>query len=185
LYNFWKEDHWWLTGSDDLPAAAAHAAGDKPVEVAGRDVERAYQELHEAGFSRGQHLQLVAQLLSFHRRGVGAGVQRFRRMVDLFKERRTRISSSRYDEVAILALTEAGAAGMVEKALALKDRLREKRPRPSTGVAFSLATGLALAGDLSRRGGSKRTLDLASISCIQAVIAARQAAAVGAAAAAG
>ena len=73
----WRTEHRWLTDANDLPAAALHASRDVPIDVLAADIERAYTRLYDAGFTGGQELQLVSQLLAVDPRGTDAGVDRF------------------------------------------------------------------------------------------------------------
>ena len=172
----WKEDHRWLTGADDLPAAALHAAGEEPVESVAANVERAYRRLHRAGFWRGNQLQLVSHMLAFDPRGVDQMVLRFQRLVERFREHGMRIRTSRYDEAAILALSSESPSAVARRALAYRDRLRQARPRPPADLAFSLAAGLVLSEDAGRARTGGGASDLAQLRAVQAVIAAQQAA---------
>ena len=172
----WKQDHRWLTGADDLPAAALHAAGEESVETVSVRVERAYQRLRRAGFRRGNALQLVSQLLAFDPRGVDAAVARFQRVVEGLREHRLRVPESHYDEAAILTLTADPPAVVVKRAISFRDRLRKARPRPATAIAFSLAAGLVLTHDARRREKVRGASDLTHLRAVQAVIAAQQAA---------
>ena len=174
IYARWRKDHFWLTDSNDLPAAALHAGRGESVEVLAANVERAYTSLRDAGFSRGNMLQLVSQLLAVDPRGTDAGVQRFHRVAERLRRARERIGTSRYDEVAILALTQDSEKRVVDRVLRYRDRLREATPRPSKDVAFSLAAGITLAED-SERAGQKSAGDLAALRAIQAILDAQQA----------
>ena len=149
IYRRWREDHFWLTDSNDLPAAALH----EPVEALAANVERAYQSLREAGFSRGDKLQLVSQLLAVDPRGAGAGVQRFCRVADRLKDAGERVNSGHYDEIAMLALTQEAPARVVDRVLRYRDRLRAAKPRPPKDRALSLAAGIDPARRLTRRPG--------------------------------
>ena len=155
IYRRWRADHFWLTDANDLPAAALHAGRDKSVEALAVDVERAYTGLRGTGFSRGNMLQLVSHLLAVDPRGTDAAVQR-------------------YDEIAMLALSQAPPARVVDRVLRYRDRLREAKPRPSRDVAFSLAAGITLADD-TERAGKRGAGDLAALRSIQAILDAQQA----------
>ena len=179
----WKKDHFWLTGADDLPSAALHATGDRSPESIAMDVERVYQGLRGHGFGAGNALQFVSQLAAFDPRGVDEAMLRIRRVADALRKAGVRVSTSRYDEVALLALTGDEPARVVRTTLAYRDRLREARPRPSKEMALSLAAGLMLAGDTSRPGRLRKARDLAALQSVMAVLAARQAAAAAVAAA--
>ena len=142
IYRRWRTEHRWLTNANDLPAAALHASRDVPVDDLAADIERAYQSLHDAGFTRGQQLQLVSQLLAVDPRGTDVAVARFCDVAERLQNREERVRPSRYDEVALLALTQDSAADVVDRVLGNRDRLRQARSRPDKSVAFTLAAGI-------------------------------------------
>ncbi len=174
IYRRWRDDHFWLTDANDLPAAALHASRDEPVEVLAANVERAYQSLRDAGFSRGDQLQLVSQLLAVDPRGTDVGVQRFCRVTARLKDARERVNASHYDEVAMLALTQEAPARVVDRVLRYRDRLRAAKRPPSKDLAFSLAAGITLAED-SKRAEARSAGDLAALQAIRAILDAQQA----------
>ena len=144
------------------------------MEALAANVERAYQSLRDAGFSRGNQLQIVSQLLAVDPRGTDAGVQRFRRVAARLKDARERVNADRYDEIAMLALTHEAPSRVVDRVLQCRDRLGGARPRPPKDMAFALAAGLALAED-SKRAGERSAGDLAALQAIQAILDAQQA----------
>ena len=176
IYRRWRQDHFWLTGATDLPAAALHAGRDESVDVVTADVERAYERLREAGFRRGNALQL---LLAVDPRGTDAAVQRFTVVAQRLKDARERVPTSRYDEVALLALTQETPGRVVDRVLGYRDRLRAKRPRPSKDLALSLAAGIELAED-SARASHDSAGDLAALQAIRDILDAQQAATIAA-----
>ena len=175
IYRHWRSAHFWLTGADDLPAAAVHAAGDREVDMLAADVERAYARLVEAGFRRGGALQLVSHLVAADSRGVETGVERFRRIAERMQRSDRKVRAGRYDEVALLALTEEDPATLVERVLEHRERLRAARPRPGKDLAFSLAAGIALAADQAH-AAERGAGDLAALHSLQAILNARHAA---------
>ena len=182
IYRRWRKDHFWLTSSNDMPAAALHAGRDQSVEVVTADVERAYASLRDVGFRRGSPLQLVSHLLAVDPRGTDTAVQRFSVVAGRLKDAREHVRTSRYDEVALLALTQEAPGRVVRRVLGYRDRLRAAKPRPSKDVAFSLAAGIELAEDSARagRGGAG---DLAALQAIRDILDAQQAATIAAMAA--
>ena len=184
IYRRWRTEHRWLTNAGDLPAAALHASRDVPVDVLASDIERAYARLHDAGFTRGQQLQLVSQLLAVDPRGTDAGVNRFCDVAERLKSREERVGPSRYDEVALLALTQAPAADVVDRVLGSRDRLRQAKSRPDRSVAFTLAAGIELSAD-TERAGERNAGDLAALQSIRAILDAQQAATIAAISAGG
>ena len=179
IYRRWRRDHFWLTGATDLPAAALHAGRDASVEVVTADVERAYGNLREAGFWRGNALQLVSHLLAVDPRGTDTAVQRFTVVAARLRDEGERVTTSRYDEVALLALTEESPGRVVRRVLEYRDRLRAAKPRPDKDLAFSLAAGIELAEDGARasQGGAG---DLAALQAIRDILDAQQAATIAA-----
>ena len=182
IYRRWRADHFWLTDANDLPAAALHAARDREVDMLTAEIERAYDRLVERGFRRGDALQLVSHLLAVDPRGVETGVQRFRQVAECLRRAGERVRPGRYDEMAILALTEDNEASVVDRVLGYRDRLRGAKPRPSKDLAFSLAAGIELARDTDR-AAARGVGDLAALQSIRAILDAQQAAMAGAIAA--
>ena len=180
IWRHWRSEHFWLTDASDLPAAALHACGEREVEMLVADVERAYARLREAGFRRGNGLQWAAQVLAVDPRGVETGVERFRRVADRLRRSRVRVRPGRYDEAAILALVHEDVAAVVDRVLDYRDRLRAAKPRPGRDLAFTVAVGLAFAGD-ARDAADRAAGDLAALHSIQAILSARSAAAASAA----
>ena len=175
IYKRWRRDHVWLTNSNDLPAAALHASRDEAVEILTADIERAYDRLRDAGFRRGNELQLVSHLLAVDPRGTDTGVQRFCQVAERMKSAREHVRASRYDELAMLALTQENPSRVVDRVLRYRDRLRGAKPRPSKELAFSLAAGIELAEDTSR-ASEESAGDLAALQAIHAILDAQQAA---------
>ena len=179
IYAQWRADHFWLTDANDLPAAALHAARKVSVESLTEDVRRAYARLRDAGFRRGNQLQLVSHLLAVDPRGADNAVQRFAVIADHLRKAGERIGTGRYDEIAVLALTQSPPGHVVDRVLGYRDRLRSAKPRPSKDIAFSLAAGVELAED-SEQAGERGTGDLAALQSIRAILDAQQAATIAA-----
>ena len=179
IYAQWRADHFWLTDANDLPAAALHAGRTVSVESLTEDVRRAYARLRDAGFRRGNQLQLVSHLLAVDPRGTDNAVQRFAVVADHLRRAGERIGTGRYDEIAVLALTQGPPGHVVGRVLRYRDRLRTVRPRPSKDIAFSLAAGIELAED-SEQAGERSAGDLAALQSIRAILDAQQAATIAA-----
>jgi hypothetical protein len=179
IYAQWRADHFWLTDANDLPAAALHAGRDIPVESLTEDIRRAYARLRDAGFRRGNQLQLVSHLLAVDPRGTDNAVQRFAIVAERLRDAGERVGTGRYDEAAVLALTQGPPGHVVERVLRHRDRLRNARPRPSKDIAFSLAAGIELAED-TEKAGDRSAGDLAALQSIRAILDAQQAATIAA-----
>ena len=179
IFAQWRADHFWLTDANDLPAAALHAGRDVSVESLTGDIQRAYARLRDAGFRRGNQLQLVSHLLAVDPRGTDTAIQRFAVVADHLRSAGERVGTGRYDEVAVLALTQNSPGHVVDRVLRYRDRLRNARPRPSKDIAFSLAAGIEMAED-SEKAGDRSAGDLAALQSIRAILDAQQAATIAA-----
>ncbi len=177
IYQCWKQEHFWLTGRDDLPTAALHATQEESPESLTRRIEEAYAALRRAKFRRGNQLQLVSHLMAMDPRGVAKAVQRFERIAHSFRSERKRIWTSHYDEVAILALTEDTPAKLVKRVLDTCRALRAARPKPGKDLAFSLAAGLVLAEQARRLGEAGSLPALSMLRSVQTILDAQAAAA--------
>jgi hypothetical protein len=185
IYQCWKQEHRFLTGQDDLPAAALHAVRDESAESLSQRVEEAYRSLHRAGFRRGNPLQLVSHIMALDGRGLVKAVERFRRITQSFQDGGMRISGARYDEVAILALLQEPPAKLAQQVLGYFESVRAARPRPGKEIAFSLAAGIALAAEARRLEGAGSLPALNMLQNVQSILDAQAAAMAAAAAAAG
>lgn len=102
-------------------------------------------------------------------------MERFRRIAERMQLSDRKVRAGRYDEVALLALTEEDTATLVERVLEYRERLRTARPRPGKDLAFSLAAGIALAADEAQEA-ERGAGDLAALHSLQAILNARHAA---------
>lgn len=172
----WNEDHFFLTGVDDYPMAAMHATRDRGVEELALEVEQIYQGLRAAKYSQGNPLQLVSHLLVFSDLGPQEAAHRFDRMARALKERGQRVWQGQYDEVALLVLSGAPVADAAARAISYRDRLRAVKPRPSSEIAFSIATGVVLAEQVQSMRGMDDAGAAANLRSVQSIIEAQQAA---------
>jgi hypothetical protein len=172
----WKEDHRFLTGTDDYPMAAMHATRDVSVEQLGMEVEQIYQLLRKAKFSTGEQLQLVSHLLVFSDQGPREAAGSFERTAKALKKAKQRVWQSHYDEVALLVLSGGHVDEVVPRVIEYRDRLRAVKPKPTADIAFSLAAGVVLAEEAERLKGLEGAATAANLRAVQAIIEAQQAA---------
>lgn len=172
----WKDDHWWLTGPDDYPMAAMHAARGSSVEQIALEAEVVYQALRRHRFSRGNQLQLASHLLLFSDAGPRDAAERFARMANALRSAGQRIGESQYDEVALLVLSGVAAEEAAVRAVATRDRLRAVKPRPQSTIAFSIACGVVLAEAAATVHDLDDARAAANLREVQSVVEAQQAA---------
>lgn len=179
----WKEDHPFLTGPDDYAMAALHAGREVSAAELGLHVEQIYQRLREARFRRGNQLQLVSHILAISPLGPVASARRFVTIAEALREKGLWIWQSRYDEIALLTLTEGRPRQIAAKVLDYRDRLREVKHRPDKSMALSIAAGLLLSEQARRQSGLVGAEAAASLRMVQALVEAQQAAVIAAIAA--
>lgn len=172
----WKKDHFFLTGVDDYPMAAMHATRETGVEELAVEVEQIYTTLRAAKFSSGNPLQLVSHMLAFSDFGPFEASQRFERMVRALKEGGQRVWQSQYDEVALLVLSGGAIEDAAGRVISYRDRLRAVKPRPQSGIAFSIAAGVVLAEQAETKLGLEGAGAAANLRSVQAILEAQQAA---------
>ena len=83
-----------------------------------------------------------------------------------------------YDEVALLTLSGGHPAEVVPRVIDYRDRLRARKPRPSSDIAFSLAAGVVLAEEAEKAEELSDAATAAGLRAVQAIIEAQQAAAI-------
>ena len=179
IYRRWRKDHFWLTSAADLPAAALHAGRDEAVEVVTADVERAYARCGRPASGGGTPCSSSRTCSPSTRGARTPAVQRFSLVAERLKEARERVSTGRYDEVALLALTQESPGRVVDRVLGYRDRLRAAKPRPSRDLALSVAAEIELAED-SARASHDSAGDLAALQAIRDILDAQQAATIAA-----
>jgi hypothetical protein len=120
-------------------------------------------------------LQLVSHILAATPLGDDEAVRRFLALGEAFGRLGAKIGVDQFDEVALLTTSSASADAVARQVVTAQTQLREAKPRPSAAIAFSLATGLALAGD--RRSGDQlaSSATLQAMQAAQAVMAAQMA----------
>ncbi|ERI91511.1 hypothetical protein HMPREF1982_03155 [Clostridiales bacterium oral taxon 876 str. F0540] len=70
FYDKMKENHYWLTSSDDYVFAAVLATTDLEIEATSRKIEECYSFLNKEGFYKGNDLQTLSHILAIGEEGV-------------------------------------------------------------------------------------------------------------------
>lgn len=181
IYRAMKKHHWWLTGPEDFPACAMLVGRPGDPEAMGLGIDEIYRELHDrAGLARGDALQTAANLL--YLAGVEAATiaGRFALLVEGFRGAGVSVGRDDYDELAILSFVAQPVEQVVATVTELKGQLRERLRWLGKGPALSLAASLAFVR-LAGQGTALGTLaDAKLLLDMQAIVTARQAAAVAA-----
>jgi len=172
----WKKDHSFLTGSDDYPMAALHAARGASAEGIGHRVEEFYQALRREKLARGNQLQLVSHLLAVTELGAIEAARRFTDLRRALKQAGIRTYESQYDEIALLVMLGGEPEQLAGRLAGTVERLMSVRPRPQKSIAISIGAGLMLAEAAGAAPLDETGVDLTTMRAVQAVIEAQQAA---------
>jgi hypothetical protein len=183
LYEEMKRHHWFLTGPDDFPACAMLVGRSGEPRQIGEGIEAIYQSLRrDADLYRGEALQTAANVLYLSELDAPEVARRFALLAGGFRQAGHRIGQREYDEIATLCFLAQPVDRIVESVVEYREQLRDAVSWLSRPMAFSLGAGLAFVrlvgmdAQLGPLADAKLLLDM------QAIIAARQAAAAAAAA---
>jgi hypothetical protein len=143
----WKQQHPWLTGRDDYPMAAYHAASGADPEALSNRIETLFEGLKRGGLSASSNLQQVCHLLAVSGESEEAMIHRFMAIRHQAERSRLPVRGSAQTELALLALGQGHAITLAERASALRATLRSCPSRPSRQLASTLAIGLILGTD--------------------------------------
>ncbi len=178
IYDELKRDHWLLTGPDDYPACAMLVAQQGTPQQIGQGVEAVYQSLRKnANLWQGEALQTAANVLYLSHLEPLEIAQRFVRISEGLRGAGYKVSQRDYDEVAVLCFLATPVDKIVGAVMGFFAQIRGSLKWVDKSMGLSLAASLAfvrLVGADVRLGplaDAKLLLDM------QAVVAARQAAA--------
>ena len=184
VFRAFKADHKWITGADDLAAAALLSSESGTPRSVAANAENIYQSLRQRKYTRGNALQMVSHLLCMHDESAEVSVRRFDEIYRAFKDRGLWMMESDYDEIAALCFVDAATSKIVETTLAARIKLREKKYRLGKNENFSVAACLAMLELLNDSRSAHDVTAFTMIVRIQAIIQAQQAAVAASAAAA-
>jgi hypothetical protein len=178
IYEAMKRHHWWLTGPEDFPACAMLLARAEDPEAIGAGTDAIYKAQHDrAGLWRGDSLQTAANVLYLAGAEPNELADRFALLLAGFRDGGARIGQEQYDELAILCFLAWPVERIVATVLDYRTQLLATQSWIGKAGALNLAASLAFVhiagadGTLGPLADAKLLLDM------QAIVAARQAAA--------
>jgi hypothetical protein len=184
IYQQMKRHHWVLTGPEDLPVFAMLVPRPESAADIADGVEAMYQALHrDARLYRGEALQTAASVLFTTGLEPAEAASRFRLLRESFRTAGHRLGQAEYDELATLCFLAQPVDVIVDSVLGHRDRLRERISWLSKPMAFGLGAGVAFVRLAGRDAQLGPLADAKLLLDMQAVIAARTAAAAAAGAA--
>lgn len=104
VYDAMRQSHFWITGQDDYPLAFLLSASEDSAGSIVNEVDKLYDQLHLAGFTKGNTLQFLSHILSFSSKQKDEKVKECRYILDYFKNKKLKLYSSDYGILGLLAL---------------------------------------------------------------------------------
>ena len=183
IYAEMRRHHWFLTGPEDYPACAFLVGQDlSPAQIAAR-ANAIYEGLRtRANAWRGDPLQTASNMLALSPLEPDELVDRFVTLALSFDKAGTRIRQDEYDEVAVLCFLAQPSQRIVEAVIEYTAQIKGRLRWANKATAFGLASNLAFVRLLGNDPQLGALADAKALLDMQTVIAARQAAATGAAA---
>lgn len=179
IYEAMKAHHWWLTGPEDFPACAMLLARPEDPSTIGAGADAIFRALHErAGLWRGDPLQTAANILYLAGLDPAEIAGRFVALVDGFRAADAAIGPGEYDEIAVLSFLAQPVDRIVATVTDLRDGLRTRLRWLGKHDALSLGAGLAFVRLVGSEGALGALADTKLLLDMQAIVTARQAAAV-------
>ena len=179
IYEAMKRHHWWLTGPEDFPACAMLLGRPEDPASIGAGADAIYRALHErAQLWRGDSLQAAANVLYLAGAEPEELADRFALLLAGFRTDATQhIGQGQYDELAILCFLAWPIERILETVLATRDQLRATQSWIGKAGALNLAASLAFVRIAGADGALGPLADAKLLLDMQAIAAARQAAA--------
>lgn len=113
LYDSMKTRHPFLTSSEDIPYAVLLGRRKGDVEERAETMNRYYNELRPQGFSMGNHLQWLSQVMTFDSPSFQPEVAgRVVAIRNLLKEEKVKIRTAHYPLLGFLAIARADGAAL-------------------------------------------------------------------------
>jgi hypothetical protein len=186
FYKKMKQNHFWLTSSDDYVFAAVLATTDLEVQETSEKIEACYSLLHKEGLYKGNDLQTLSHILAL---GEETETEKCTKAMKLFsglKARKCRLQYSGLATLGLLTLITTDVEKIINEIVEVYEYLYEQKGYGFWSLDKSMRTILAatLVSDYYVDEIKKGVLQIALGNSINAIIIAQQQAAVAAACAA-
>lgn len=182
IFSRMKKNHPWLTSGDDYPLSILLAASDNSLENIIDQIENLYDDLHRAGFSRGNGLQYLSHILSLTPDSDREKALRCKELYDFFKVRKLKIYSANYGSLGLLTLLSGKSREAAEEVVETSRYLRENRSMRWLGkeTVFLTAASLVSAKYIKNMKENSSIMETNALITVESLIAAQTAAMLGA-----
>ncbi|WP_019241205.1 DUF4003 family protein [Bacillus massilioanorexius] len=178
FYQKMKEEHVWLTSSEDYMNALILAHSHSDVSLAIHEIEKCYDYLNNQGLRKGNTLQAISHLLSLSNDSHSNKCDRLLQYEALLKENKISLNSYSKTLLGILAILEVQPESIVNEMMKVDDQLSKQKGfgNFSLGKANRSLFTIAIVSAPYLRAESAQTLNSTIQNSIQSIILAEQAA---------
>lgn len=186
FYRKMKENHFWITSSDDYVYAAILAATDRNVEETAQEIERCYTCVNQGGINKGNYLQTLSHILALGEESTSSKCQKALRIYQGVKERKCSLDYYGLASVGVLALIASDTEKVANEVKETYEYIYQKEGYGFWSIDRNTRAILAssLVTDYYLEGIEKGILQVTLGNSIHAIVVAQQTAAVAAACAA-
>lgn len=111
IYRDMKNNHPWLTSGDDYPLTILLAGFNNSIDI----IEEYYKGLNKLGFSKGNGLQLLSQILSFSGEDKEVVIRRCKNVYEKLKENKLKLYPSFYSSLGLISLLSGDNDKVIEE----------------------------------------------------------------------
>ncbi|ANU15047.1 DUF4003 family protein [Planococcus halocryophilus] len=173
LYEEMKKHHKFLTSNEDIPYAALLGGREGALEERAATMNMYYKDLREHGFSMGNDLQWLSQIMTFESPVYSPGmVGKVLAIQKFFKDEKIKIKYAQYPTLGFLAVTGVGGNGLNEIVSNTRELESNKIFRWYKDMAFSTAVQQTMADNIK----GQDIVDMAFSTSLEALMQAQQAA---------
>lgn len=186
FYNYMKQNHFWLTSSDDYVLAAVLAASDLDVEKTSKDFEKCYRYLNDKAFRKSNGLQTLSHILAIGEESVEIKCKKTIEIYEGLKEQNLKLAYSALASLGVLALVTSDTEKIVNEVIEVYYYINRQKGYGAWSIDKSMRTMLAasLVADAYVEKIKKGVVQIALGNSINAIIIAQQQAMIAAACAA-
>jgi hypothetical protein len=186
FYNKMKENHFWITSSDDYVFAAVLASTDLNVSETTYNMERCYSYLNNEGFYKGNYLQTLSHILAIGEETVEEKCSKAVKLHNSLKELGCKLQYHGMATLGLLALVSTDVDSMTRDIKDVYEYIYSKDGYGFWSLDKNMRTMLAatIVSDFYVDEAKRGVMQVALGNSITAIIIAQQQAAVAAACAA-
>jgi hypothetical protein len=186
FYKKMKQNHFWLTSTDDYVFSAVLATTDLEVQVTSEKIEACYSLLNKEGLYKGNDLQTLSHILALGEEEVKVKCNKAIELFTGLKARKCKLQYSGLATLGLLTLVTTNVDKIVNEIVEVYEYIYEQKGYGYWSLDRSMRTILAatLVSDFYVDEIKKGVLQITLGNSINAIIIAQQQAAVAAACAA-